>query len=663
VIGSTRFVRAWASAAAAAWICGYPAIAACAESSAPAVQRTPREEAIRWGREQSAAGLEGVIAADNEYLLEAYAAGFRETVARLRSSGERATLPIAIEALVVKHYADPRLGPPLKGLLVGDGYSSRALFDLRLADWRRARARGQDFEGRHAVLLTTAPGIEDALAGWMQAPDRPTGSDAFAIARVLVKRGHAEALPVVIAMLEDPAAREIPTLASLALEAGGRSAVPAVLKRAGALVRTPATANDAQTILARILELESQDLPSFAAFRAALPERMNDAQKHLLVRLVQQRADPEGESEMIAMLADPGVSYGAVGAILALDSPDSWRRAREEVERLWTAKVSDETRYRTQSALLDAKLADPARHFAQKKAAARSGELKGRRDAIEKESATIAGLRESDPKKYLEASETRLGRLVDLAREFDDVGNDKTSLRVDVALRYLRLAHFARFRLHDARRALDLYRLAEESGSPFGALGLADTHQFDLRDKASALREYRRLAELLRTRPEPETDFESGIQQWAMRWAAHQVAYLETGRRFSGTLRSEDIAEFWAGQAFGWGARGDVADLGVPPLRGMVTPAMQDARVPQAPRSIFTLIDMGVAMAKMQDAGQLIGELERVDPAGFASACLLVTAEHFPHGPGFAEAVKRHFAARRIRIETSPEGSAPRNRP
>ena len=205
-------------------------------------------------------------------------------------------------------------------------------------------------------------------------------------------------------------------------------------------------------------------------------------------------------------------------------------------------------------------------------------------------------LRAADPKAYVAAMEAVLGE----AEGTPEVG-----------MAWLELGNFTRFRLRDPQRALGFYGKAEGTGMALAIFAQADTWQFDLRDKARALAEYRRNLERLRAEQRKADRGEARYFEWGARWLAHQVTFLETGRRFSGTVDREDVA-----------------GAGVLTMLGAAPPGMDDdpgwfapGGLAEAPASAWTLMRAAPVLGGMPEAKGILAFLERNDPAGYASAC------------------------------------------
>ena len=105
---------------------------------------------------------------------------------------------------------------------------------------------------------------------------------------------------------------------------------------------------------------------------------------------------------------------------------------------------------------------------------------------------------------------------------------------------------------------------------------------------------------------------------WALRWVEHQLAWLEKGRRFSGRVASDDAAMMEA--MLFWGSATlaeDVAAMG----RGKGVDADIERTIAALKPGIPSLLVAAVYSTGLSDASRR-EQLARLDPAGFAAACL-----------------------------------------
>lgn len=144
--------------------------------------------AEEYGKASDAAGLERIIAIGDPDLVRTFDTGMQ------RSRIE--VMPPAVEALVVKHFDDPRVGTALRGMQ--PRYQARALFDLHYA--RLKATYRSDEPSFQQILRTDQPGVDEPL---LQIAARfPVGPYQFNAALTFVgMRKHASAVPALLATL------------------------------------------------------------------------------------------------------------------------------------------------------------------------------------------------------------------------------------------------------------------------------------------------------------------------------------------------------------------------------------------------------------------------------------------------------------------------------
>jgi len=124
-------------------------------------------------------------------------------------------------------------------------------------------------------------------------------------------------------------------------------------------------------------------------------------------------------------------------------------------------------------------------------------------------------------------------------------------------------------------------------------------------------------------RPQPEDE---ALLQWADRWVNAQLAYLDKGTTFSGTLKGEDLmgatmatflgAASVAEDIFDEGAFGKLVSNPETLDREKVAKMLQGL-----PVSAFAQAYGTPFLGYLPDARSILAFLRRQDPAGYASAC------------------------------------------
>ncbi len=161
----------------------------CAAASGAQAQSLVTEQAARdFGRAADAAALDRIIRMGTPQLVRHYAAGLQ--ISRIE------VLPAEVEALVVEHFNDPRVGAELRNF--EPRYRTRRLFDMHL-ERIRSTIRADEPSFRQ-ILRTDQEGIDDALL--QVAAKFPPSSDASDVVFLLARRRHPDAVPLLIAALE-----------------------------------------------------------------------------------------------------------------------------------------------------------------------------------------------------------------------------------------------------------------------------------------------------------------------------------------------------------------------------------------------------------------------------------------------------------------------------
>lgn len=424
-------------------------VLACAASLPCAAQLTESEKqlllgamteqsAVELGRAADAGALKRIINMGDPQLVRAFSRGME--FARVeRMSPE-------IEALVVAHFHDARVGEALRAL--SPWYRTRPLFDLYYARVQSAfRADEPSFK---QILRTDQPGIDDAL---LRVVDKfPARDELNPVVIFVGERKHPAAVPLLISSLEQ----------------GYR-------------------------ILGRV--------------------------------------DPRHNRPM--------------GLLLAYPSPDTWRKASEEIERLNREGRITPQAYKEGRDQLDRALADADLTLARMRRSELRTVFERRRAALVPNTAQIATLKEASPREYLEQQRKHLAALDGIAAELGDesvgygVGND-----------YFMLGLHARFRLRDAAAARDLFAKGAAYRHAMSQIALADLFELELKDKAAALKAYEAALEEASRPTERRPFFPYGGSGTAgndfyRAWLAQEIEYLRTGRPFQGRIPEKVIAGFF----------------------------------------------------------------------------------------------------------------------
>jgi hypothetical protein len=616
-------------------ILAIPLVLAAQETAGESNQQT-REQAEKLGRERSAAELQSIITAHNVDLMAAYDRGFRETSMRIYTENKPNPLPADVEALIVKHYHDPQVGYSLRGLIFQNGtkYQTRALFDLMYADWRSGKEKSD------SIFQTDLAGIEAPLLEILRPVNPSELSFASSLVGFLAERKYRPAVPVLIPKGRDakPGSDLATVVYNALLRIATREASDAVLRRLAWLrVQPPGpeVTRETERIIGWIDQAPVDTPLNYVAFRKALPAVLSDNVKSTLLSVIARRKERQGVPDALGLLADINLYPRNLETLIAFDSPDVWKQARAEIERLKQQGVLNDGAYRWASSLLDAKIANPEKHFADKKQLERQKEFDAKQSVLYATRNALQQRKDTQSEQYVAASLDYLKSAERLAQDYADLPTSVV-LRNDMGNYYLSLGNLVRFKLKQTERAIEFYRSAQRLGIQFAAFAVADTYQFDLRDKARALAEYQRLLEQQQHTTGSSNDMEAGFANWARNWLVHQIEYLKTGKSFSGTIGQDDIGGAGLFLYFGAGSTMQDDYLGLARLyrplmdgaaRGKSSAQQFDRdeiskNLETLSPSAMTLLRTVPLLSLMPDANAILRYLDRHDPAGYASASL-----------------------------------------
>ena len=356
---------------------------------------------------------------------------------------------------------------------------------------------------------------------------------------------------------------------------------------------------EVEQTLAALAALGDQTLLDYARLRKALPAGISDRAVSAHLKLIERRKEAQAVPDLIAYL--PRAQGGeALGLIVESDSVEVWRQARAGLELLQRGQMIDASRYATARARLDEIIADPDKHFAAK----RQRQLA---QAYEEDKRKIDSLGR-DTERWIAAAEELQVKYAGLPAA--------GMLRGQIRSAYVRLAANVRFVQKQPLRAIALYEEAarheDEARARFlpflTDILIGDTYQFDLRAPKKALQHYEAALAAVQAQGGP---MEKGVAAPWLRFLRHEIAYLRTGARFAGTLTKEDVLGFLgAAVVFGY------SDLAA------ALPA-QGAPLESLPPTRLSLPAAMAALTAQRDPAAILRYLDKHDPSGYWSACLL----------------------------------------
>ncbi|MEA2237244.1 MAG: hypothetical protein QOC81_1968 [Thermoanaerobaculia bacterium] len=252
---------------------------------------------------------------------------------------------------------------------------------------------------------------------------------------------------------------------------------------------------------------------------------------------------------------------------------------------------------------------------------------------LERRFAEIAKLKETAPGDYVNAMQSWID---DLARNEDKYRSSSQNyrMRYSAVMEWMKLADFARTKLHAPARAISIYQRAEghvAKGRPvFGMHDLiADIYEFDLNDRAAAAATFRQLRDAYAGMPKQRRADYAAWDGWKKKWLDAEIAFLENGRRFEGALTAADLTGFQQQIYFGAGmviTNGE-PDASFNPYEAPDTlPAATHDKLLRIPGSHTTFLRVWLYAVRLRSTADARAWIERNDRAGFWADSLLTLA-------------------------------------
>ena len=579
-------------------------------------------DAVRIGREASVQGMRALIAQRDQGLL------FRAV--NSWSMGE--ALPAELEALAVEYYGDAVAQRPLIGRLGMEidirtharrpRYRSRKLFDLLYADLKAGR------EPHHyaiRIVCTDLP-VEPELMALL--PSLPVDA-ADEIVNFLGSRRYAPAVaPLQALQARVPHERNVNQMIEHVdwawLQIGTPQAIEALLARLRTLgtMRDERAGHEVWNILVYVNQLAPGGPPALRELDAALPAQLNGSAWSELVKLIAARKDNAGMPRLLRAVAESPRPGEAVDAVIAIGDPADWRAARAALGERDKAAL----------ARIDAALANPAQARAQRDERERVQAAEAERRRFGEQRQALARYKTTDPARY----GAEMNKLLQA---------EASAMRPEERVRaYDSLAAFYRFTLRQPDEALALYAVASARRPPnsldIAALGAADTLRFDKRDARKAIEQYRRAASSFTPPNEREARMVAGFK----RWMEVESAYLDSGRRFSGTIGADDMQT-----AFLW--------LGFAAEHEPIVPPPDPASLARLPASQLQIGRAMPAVFELPPA-EMLAFFEKHDPAGYLTAAVLSFALAKEPSPYVKAAAESFFRQRGIHAPSTAAADA-----
>jgi tetratricopeptide (TPR) repeat protein len=261
-------------------------------------------------------------------------------------------------------------------------------------------------------------------------------------------------------------------------------------------------------------------------------------------------------------------------------------------------------------------------------------------EALQGEKARLAQFRASDPQRYAKEMRALLDRRAAQVRTVEDMPNVAIPARMSLASEYNALAGFLRFNLLQPDGAIDAYeaahRMQPADSLDIASLGIADIARFDQGDKATAIERYKRtLFSVSGKWSGPNAELAAGFK----RWLGAEIAYLEGGKRWSGTLGKPDlmVAQLWL----------------VLTSRQQPLPAGRDSEI------LASLTPSQLQIGRLYPAillfppDEMLSLFAKHDPSGYLTGAILALSLTQDPSPYVKSAAERFFNSRGI---TPPSG-------
>ena len=240
----------------------------------------------------------------------------------------------------------------------------------------------------------------------------------------------------------------------------------------------------------------------------------------------------------------PALTYNTtMDFLLAYPSADVWRQAGAQIERLKREGRISDSAYAAARKKLDPVLEKPEEALARMNEDATWGMYMARSEDLQPPVTELFALQKSDPARYVDEMARRIKRQEAIATELRTERID-----YDIAQSWGRLGAFTRFRLGDARRAVEFLERGAKGRDLVSQVVLADTFQLALNDKENAIRAYRLALETASQtggRITPYARPGEPMNEFWKAWLSNEVAFLLSGRKFRGAVAEDVIRGFW----------------------------------------------------------------------------------------------------------------------
>jgi hypothetical protein len=282
----------------------------------------------------------------------------------------------------------------------------------------------------------------------------------------------------------------------------------------------------------------------------------------------------------------------------------------------------------------------------------------------------IAQTKDSTPEKYVSESIACAEELSAVAERFKAV-SQSVGVRGEAVSQLMKTADFVRRKMRDPRRAITIYTRAaaihtEQYPWTAGTAmheQIADIYEYDLADYAAAANTLRTMRATTQRLPASQRQDYAAVSQWTLRWLDAEIAFLEKGTPYEGSVSEADVRAFSQNLVFGMGretTNGDSLgpDLDVHGETRTLTAESRNHLFALTP-SHSTFLRTWMVAARLSRKEDARRWLNSNDKAGFWRACLLTLAAIADREASLRNSSKSLTAFQLVRtVDGKPNGFA-----
>lgn len=283
--------------------------------------------------------------------------------------------------------------------------------------------------------------------------------------------------------------------------------------------------------------------------------------------------------------------------------------------------------------------------------------------SLRKRAEALNQWQQQSPARFVEESLALADEYDRLAKRDPDVKQGRGDQGAMVMI-LRRAASASRYQLRKPAQAIDLYRragaLQAQQYPPSGGLAfgddIADIQQFDLRDRVAAAATLRRLRDLYKPQPGSRNEM-ADWYVWKAKWIDAEIAWLESGKPYTGNIEAAAMIGFIPQFYFGGGAD-SLAGVPLDPALNMYEsgslPAAEiERKLSALPPSHSTFLRTWMFATHLSTPAAVQKWLTRNDPGGYWAASLLTLAAVAERDLDPSENPRSNVVASLIRTESN----------